>query len=228
VSYKQPLIGPVMSHLACKMRHVGITMSHHPHRVPFFALPMRQRPLPMPFIPGPTFPSAFVRAQMKLGLNQEQMGKLIGVSRRTMSRWSGSIPGVTEQQVYTLARAVHPKDPAIAAELAGHIGQTLESLRIVAPPPPPVPAPPPPPPPRTLPPIPLMVESVVCAAADALETKPAAVRDALSAAFVRAKRMGLSVEEVVAALAPAPDPSAPAATDAKSKAARAKGGAKTA
>jgi hypothetical protein len=187
----------------------------------------------MPFIPGPTFGSAFVRTQIKLGLNQEEMGKLIGVSRRTMSRWSGGIPGVTEQQVYTLARAVHPKDPAMAAELAGHIGQTLESLRIVSPPPAPAPAPPPPPPPRALPPIPLMVESVVCAAADALETKPAAVRDALSAAFGRAKKMGLSVDEVVAALAGGLDPTARGASDTKdamdvkSKAARAKGAAKT-
>ena len=161
----------------------------------------------MPFIPGPTFPSVFVRTQLALGMTQEQMGKLLGVSRRTMSRWSGTIPGVSEQQVYTLARAVHPKDPAIAAELVGHIGHTLESLRIVVPPPPAPPAPPPPPPPRALPPIAAMVESVVCAAADALETKPATVRSALAAAFGRAQTMGLSVQEVVDALSPKPTPS---------------------
>jgi hypothetical protein len=56
-----------------------------------------------------------------------------------------------------------------------------------------------------------MVESVVCAAADALETKPATVRSALAAAFGRAQTMGLSVQEVVDALTPKPTPSGPAA-----------------
>jgi hypothetical protein len=165
----------------------------------------------MPFIPGPTFGSVFVRTRLALGMSQEQMGKLIGVSRRTMSRWSGTVPGVTEQQVCTLARAVYPEAPAIAAELAGHIGHTLESLRIVVPPPPPPPAPPPAPPPRALPPIAAMVESVVCAAADALETRPATVRSALAAAFGRAYTMGLTVKEVVDALSPTPAPASPPA-----------------
>jgi hypothetical protein len=54
-----------------------------------------------------------------------------------------------------------------------------------------------------------MVESVVCAAADALETKPATVRSALAAAFGRAQTMGLSVQEVVEALTPKPSPRNP-------------------
>jgi hypothetical protein len=154
----------------------------------------------MPFLPGPGFSSAFVRTQVALGMTQEQFGRLLGVSRRTMSRWR-RYPGVSEDHVYTMAKAVHPKDAALAAELAGHIGKTLESLRIVAPPPP---APAPPPPPKPLPPVSLLVDSIVCAAADALETKPAAVRAALSAAFGRAQQMGIGVDEVVAALSPKP------------------------
>ncbi len=179
----------------------------------------------MPFIPGPTFPSAFARSQLELGMSQGDLGKLLGVSRRTISRWVSSFPGVTEPQVHTLVRAVHPRNPVLAAELAAHVGQTLVGLGVVPPPAPAAPAPAPPPPPRPLPPIPLLVESVVCAAADALETKPAAVRDALTAAFVRAQKMGLSVEEVVRALCPRPEPTAPVASDPKS--ARVKGGAKT-
>jgi hypothetical protein len=218
--------GVNMRHLACNVRRMRILVRQLRVRTPFLALPLRQRSPPMPFIPGPTFPSAFARSQLELGMSQGDLGKLLGVSRRTISRWVGSFPGVTEPQVHTLVRAVHPRNPVLAAELAAHVGQTLVGLGVVAPPAPPAPAPPPPPPPRPLPPIPLLVESVVCAAADALETKPAAVRDALTAAFVRAQKMGLSVEEVVRALSPRPETPAPAANDPKS--ARVKGGAKTA
>jgi hypothetical protein len=73
-----------------------------------------------------------------------------------------------------------------------------------------------------------MVESIVCAAADALETKPAAVREVLSAAFGRAKRMGLTVDEVADALAPtAASPAAEAAPAPKATGARGKPASKT-
>jgi hypothetical protein len=49
-----------------------------------------------------------------------------------------------------------------------------------------------------------LVESIVCAAADTMQTPPAAVREVLRAAFARAHALGLTVEEVDAALSPPP------------------------
>jgi hypothetical protein len=81
-------------------------------------------------------------------------------------------------------------------------GETLESLGIVTPAPAPVVVPPPPPP-APPPPLPtaLVVEAVVCAAADALQAPPSAVRGALLAAFCRARELRLSVNDVESALA---------------------------
>jgi hypothetical protein len=94
-----------------------------------------------------------------------------------------------------LATLVFPRDRAIAEELAAAAGHTLESLgleaaAVVA-------APPPPPPSR------LVVDAVVCVAADALGATPATVRGALHAAFRRARELGLSLQDVEDALAKA-------------------------
>jgi hypothetical protein len=45
------------------------------------------------------------------------------------------------------------------------------------------------------------VDAVVCVAADALAATPATVRDALHAAFRRARELGLSLQDVEDALA---------------------------
>lgn len=58
--------------------------------------------------------------------------------------------------------------------------------------------------PRPRPPTQLLVEAVVCAAADAMRTTPASVRDALRAAFSRAREMGLTLEEMSEVLSPRP------------------------
>src|SRR4029077_16663730 len=62
------------------------------------------------------------------------------------------------------------------------------------PPRPPPPAPPPPPDPRYI------VDTVVCAAAEAIQLMPEAIRPALRAAFRRARLAGLSVQDVDKAL----------------------------
>jgi hypothetical protein len=50
----------------------------------------------------------------------------------------------------------------------------------------------------------LLVDAVVCAAADVLEVAPVTLRGALLAAFRRARELRLSAEDVEVALAPAP------------------------
>jgi hypothetical protein len=123
----------------------------------------------------------------------------------------------SDDQWQDLARHVHPLDAKLAAQLAQMGKSSLLQLGLEKPvPPPPMapapapllvpPQPPPaivvtapPPPPRPLPPE--VVESVVCAAAEAMNVMPAVVRPVLLAAFERAEKIGLTVGEVVRALA---------------------------
>ena len=96
-----------------------------------------------------------------------------------------------------LARHVFAVDPKLAAEIAESAGTTLAALGlgVAPPPPPPVLAPPAP---RALPAS--VVDSVVCAAAEAMDRMPREVRPALMAAFARARELELSVEQVLEAL----------------------------
>jgi transcriptional regulator with XRE-family HTH domain len=174
----------------------------------------------MPHVPGREAVSLIIRAQMALGLTQEQVGARLGASRRTVSRWIGHQSSPTIDHLTTLARIVHSTDAALAAQLAAEAGQTLQSLGLVQPmprfEPPPAASPhPPAPPPRAVPPVALLVESIVCAAAETLQVAPSGVREALRSAFARARGLGLTVEEVDAALSP---PAAvPTAIQAKQK-----------
>jgi transcriptional regulator with XRE-family HTH domain len=123
-----------------------------------------------------------------LGMTQEEVGRVIGVSRRTISRWLSSpvSGGLLPNQVEALARAVHPADPKLAARIAAHGNATLESLGIV-----PAPAPNAPSEEEIAR---SHVDAVVCAAADALDAPPSAVRPVLRAAFARMRELGVSLE----------------------------------
>lgn len=149
------------------------------------------------------------RANQTLKLTNEQLGALCQVSTRTVSRWWSHESAPDFNVFRKLAVAAHPKDPALAADLATAGGVTLEELGlVVAPPPQPAPivAPPPSPPPV---PTRLLVESVVCSAAEELDAAPRAVRGILRAAFRRAREMHLSVEMLDDALTPAVPASPP-------------------
>jgi len=163
--------------------------------------PMRQL-TPMPHIvPGPDMIRLVTQSQIALGLSQEKLGRLLTASRRTISRWASRQSRPSLRQLQLLARAVYPKDAALAAALAAETGQTLESLGLVQPAPAIATAPTPPA--RPYPPTRLIVESVVCAAAETMQATPTAVREVLRAAFARAQALGLSVEEMNEALTPA-------------------------
>jgi transcriptional regulator with XRE-family HTH domain len=163
----------------------------------------------MPYIPSSECLPHVTRAQMLLGLSQEELASKLGVSRRSITRWHAgqSTPGV--EQLAMLARMVHRTDASVAARLAEEAGTSLAALGLVtaapaarAPEPPPAAAPPPPAP-RPFPPTRLMVESIVCAAAETMKTVPSEVREVLRAAFSRARGLGLTIEEVDDALSPA-------------------------
>jgi transcriptional regulator with XRE-family HTH domain len=170
----------------------------------------------MAHVPGPDTPRLVAQTQLALGLTQRQLGDLLSTSRRTVSRWASRKAHPTVDQLQVLARAVHAKNAALAAALAAEAGETLEGLGLVLPPSPAVPSPL-----RPLPPARLIAESVVCAAAEAMQAAPAVVREVLRAAFARAQALGLSVEEMNEALSPVAD-GAPARGAARVK--RAAGG----
>ncbi len=148
-------------------------------------------------------------ARRLLQVNQRELGELLGLSSRTIQRWdkSGSFQ---PYHLPEMARAVHPKDPALAARIAALVGRTLEDLGLA--PGPALPAPPPPHP-ASHPLSPEMkahlVDAVVCAAADALSLPPASARPALVAAFRKAADVKLTMADVLAVLAPPPTPLAP-------------------
>lgn len=132
-------------------------------------------------------PGLFYAIQVALGLTQREIGALLGYSRRTIVRWTAHGTGAIDADWCTLARAVHPKDPELAARAAKAAGETLQSLGIV-------PATPPAP---VRPPLATadLVELVVHAAADAVDMAPRAIRPALLAALDRMAAVGLTGDE---------------------------------
>jgi transcriptional regulator with XRE-family HTH domain len=148
-----------------------------------------------------TTENLLARIQTSLHMSQRELGEIMGCSRRTVIRYmSGGatlLPGTWEK----LARVCHPGDRDLAAELATRAGHTLLSLGLEKPPAPP--AAPPPPAPAPVRPAPSsrhLVDSVVCAAAEAMQTPPHVMRPALIAAFQRAAALGMTMEGVIEGL----------------------------
>lgn len=145
------------------------------------------------------------RARRVLDLSsQGALGEALGSSARTGQRWEQGRSDMGLPDLHKLIAMVHPRDPQLAAELAQVKGTTLLAAGI-APPPPPLPvAAAPPAPPAPPPPDPAyLVDTVVCAAAEAMDVMPEGIRPALRAAFRRARLARLTVEDIDAALNPA-------------------------
>ena len=149
---------------------------------------------------------------MALGLTQGGLADLLGISRRTVSRWDAGERDPSNEQLHQIARAIFPRDGELAAGLAAEGGTTLEGLGLVPRPAPPPPAPPAPPTPpaRAFPPVGLMIDSILLSAIEAAEGQRAslrerdAIREVLRAAFARARALGLTLDEVDEALSPRP------------------------
>jgi hypothetical protein len=157
----------------------------------------------MVYIPDENLLPLIVQAQKVLAFDNQDLAKLVKLSPRTITRWWSNESSPSGDHVLAILRAVHPKDATVSAQLATQLGHTLETLGVVVRPPPAPPAPPPPPPPPPRPASDRLVEAVVCAAAEALESTPAAVRPVLRAAFARARKLRMTVEEIDEALSPA-------------------------
>jgi transcriptional regulator with XRE-family HTH domain len=124
-----------------------------------------------------------------LNLTQVELARLIGVSRSTGQRLDAGRASLSQAQYFQLAKAVYPRDAALAAQLASRGGTTLEALGLV---------PPVTPTPATSPA--QLAESVLCAAAEAMDLSPRLVRVGLLAAMARARELGVSNEVIEAAL----------------------------
>ena len=148
------------------------------------------------------------RALSATALTQKEFGELLGVHRRTVIRWLGGGTTLLPSQCQKIAIASYARDRELAADMAARAGTTLGELGLEKPPPPPLPPPAPPaPPPRPAPSSRHMVDSIVCAAAEAMQMTPQAARPGLLAAYERTCALGMSAEEVLQALAlPVPVP----------------------
>ncbi|HUB10041.1 MAG TPA: hypothetical protein VMB50_23760 [Myxococcales bacterium] len=150
-----------------------------------------------------------LEARRLVAFSNRDFAELTGVSLRTVERYptSGGISHVG--QTDKLIVATHAKDPQLAARLAAAAGRDLQELGL---PPAPVPVPPAPraaPEPTVAAPAPLPAvpearqehaDSVLLAAARALNLPPETVRPGVAAAFARASEMGVSVAGLAAQL----------------------------
>jgi DNA-binding XRE family transcriptional regulator len=132
------------------------------------------------------------QASAVLGLSQAGLGDLVHASRKTVGRWEAGRSTPIDSTLHDIARAVHPKDPVLASKIAIAGFATLTELGLAEPPGAnPV---------KPAPAARLLGDALVCAAAEALDASPRAIRPALLAAFARAKELGFTVEEAMGAL----------------------------
>jgi len=90
-------------------------------------------------------------------LHQQARGRLIGVSRRTAQRLDSGQSSLAQHHLATLAEAVYPRNPELAARLAASAGLTLTASGIASQAGT-----------EALSPLRLAVDSVPCATADAM------------------------------------------------------------
>jgi hypothetical protein len=158
------------------------------------------------------------RLQTTLNMNQKELAGLMGCSSRTIIRYYQRGGLLLPSTYAKLAKACQPHDPTLAAYLAAHAGMSIEQLAggkpVLLPEPAPAPSPaaaPLLPAPGALPasrPAPssrLMADSVVCAGAEAMQCTPQAMRPSLMAALERVVALGMSAEEALEAMRPAPE-----------------------
>src|SRR5579863_2064059 len=169
-----------------------------------------------------------LEAQRELGLNNNQLASLLGVSKRTVQRWLVAGCGRVPLHLHTLARALLPANAALAHELDGRARATVEEWGNRHAPLPPLveelptpaaaapvitaPAPPPvlvtqaagPPTAR-----PEHADSVLLAAANAADLSPRLVLPAVAAALRQALALGVDLESLVKLLEPPPKQDGP-------------------
>jgi hypothetical protein len=148
--------------------------------------------------PGEIF-AVLNEARRVLGMTQRAFGYAVGSSHRTAARWAAKRSWPADFHLRALAALLYPHDAALAAVVADHAGESLQSLGLEAAPPPVAPPPPPVPTPPTLR-VEDLVDLLVLAAVEATGTPPALTRIMLHAVFKRARDLGLTVEVTETAL----------------------------
>ena len=150
-----------------------------------------------------------VLSQLALHMLQVDMAPFLGVSTRTMRRWTDGGVHLGPTALVKLTAAVHAKDPALAARIAAVHGETLEGLGVVLPPPPSAARGPPRPrvPCETSNAERLLADALVCAAAgEWLTSLRARMRPRPRCGAGPGARAGLATIEAAQALFDAPPP----------------------
>lgn len=124
-----------------------------------------------------------VMAARALQTTPHALARRYGASARTGIRWNAGRSTPSPKVLAALAHDVFPKDKALAEKLATAADTSLEALF-----------------PKPSPAAVAMADAVVCAAADAMQVAPRAVRPALVAALARAKALNLSLDALQASL----------------------------
>jgi len=133
----------------------------------------------------------FHLGRMALGLTAVDAAALMGASRRTSQRWSAGRTSPDALSLHRLAVAVLPKDPKLAERIHAHAARGAAKAGLPLPPLAP---------PEGATPDPHAVDTILCAAADAMNLAPRAVRPGLLAALLRAKEVSMGVETMIMAL----------------------------
>ena len=147
-------------------------------------------------------PLLLILARQTLGLNQVKRARAVESSERTVQRWESKLATPPARCLHLLIDTLTPRDAALAAELATWAPRPGVPVPATAGPP--VQAAPgsaSSSPTRSGVASQILVDAIVCSAADAVSLLPSAIRPALRAAFARTHEVGLTVEEVMAALA---------------------------
>jgi hypothetical protein len=132
-----------------------------------------------------------VLSRLALHMLQNDFAEFLGVSDRTMRRWTTNSVRLDPYTLHTLVTAVHPKDPTLAARLAAAHGRITEDVL------------------RPFPPARdpatdrRLADALVLTAAQVASVPPPAMRAALVAALGGAQSAGLTLEEAYALFAEA-------------------------
>jgi transcriptional regulator with XRE-family HTH domain len=162
-----------------------------------------------------------VLARLALKDTQRTFAERLGSSQRTVARWEAGQSEIHAHDAVKLARELYPIDRQMAADLLACRGQTLVSTGIEAPAPPPAALPPAAPAPARPPAakpelLAIMVDAVVCAAAEAADASPKRVRESVLLVMRRSLEAGLDLQAASDAglLRPGkPDAAPPAPSD---------------
>jgi hypothetical protein len=134
-----------------------------------------------------------IQTRRALHLSQRELGERLGMVKRTMQRWEARGAILLPSHIRILATALYPENPALAARMAAYGHTSLRELGLEVPPP------------ALLPPVAplatsILVDSILCVAADAIGVAPSAIRPALAKAFLRAREVALDVSAVADSL----------------------------